>query len=83
LGDQLDLEIFDITVLVQGNVRGGQLLNFKLEAKSKFNPCLNNEITPYIYICYSDRGEIKHIIIRADLDTNISLGGLKVRYSKL
>jgi hypothetical protein len=30
IGEELDCELYEITGLIQGNVKGGQLLNFKL-----------------------------------------------------
>jgi hypothetical protein len=74
-------EICDITLLVQNGVEGSQLIDFNLEELNSFNPCIFDNLRPYVLLVYLQRGKLK-LLVRA-CTGRLSLGGFRQTNSSL
>ena len=48
-----------MTILIQNEVSGGQLIAYDLEKMQQYNPCLFDSTRPYLLILYIERGDLK------------------------
>ena len=65
----------EVTVLLQNEVNGGQLINYNLKKlQQQFNPCLNDTTRPWLMIVYIERGEVRVKVV--ECSGSLWLGGV-------